>query len=171
MRNCIFFLADYIQSHFLLTFGRLDIILIFFNSCKIRISVFYMREHIELVDILQNRVEMGIVYFFWQILFREILLLTLGCLDNIYIFFDSRKFRILVFYVREHIELVYIFQNRIEKVIVHFFWQIIFRAILLSTVGCLDNIEILFDSCKIKISVFSLSEHTELVYILQNRVE
>ena len=36
----------------------------FFDSFKIRISVFYMREHIELVYILQNRVEIGIVYFF-----------------------------------------------------------------------------------------------------------
>ena len=51
-----------------------------------------MREHTELVYILQNRVELGIVYFFLQILFRAILLLPLGYLDNIYIFFYSRMF-------------------------------------------------------------------------------
>ena len=57
IRHCIFFLTDYIQSHFLLTLGRLDIIKIFFGPRKIRISVFYIREHTELVYILQNRVE------------------------------------------------------------------------------------------------------------------
>ena len=60
----MFFLTDYIQSHFLLTLGHLDIIEIFFDSRKIRISVFYKKENIELVYILQKRVEMGIVYFF-----------------------------------------------------------------------------------------------------------
>ena len=79
-----------------------------------------MREHIELVYILQNRVEKGIVYFFGKILFRATLLLTLGCLDNISIFFNSRKFRISLFHMREHIELVYILQNRVEKGIVDF---------------------------------------------------
>ena len=73
-----------------------------------------MREHIELVYILQNRVEKGIVYFLWQIIFSAILLLTLGCLDNIYIFFYLLKYRISVFYMREHTELVYIPQNRVE---------------------------------------------------------
>ena len=68
-----------------------------------------------MVYILQIRVEKGIGYFFWRIIFREILLLTLGCLDNIEIFSNSRKFRILVFYMREHIEIVYILQNWVEK--------------------------------------------------------
>ena len=58
------FLTGYIQSRFLLTLGRLDNIEIIFDSRKIRISVLYMREHIELVYILQNRVEKNIVYFF-----------------------------------------------------------------------------------------------------------
>ena len=79
-----------------------------------------MREHIELVYILQNRVEKGIVYFLCQILFREILLFTVGDLDDIYIFFDLRILRISVFYNREHIELAYILQNRVEKGIVYF---------------------------------------------------
>ena len=79
----MFFLTDYIQNHFLLTFDSLIIILIFFDSRKIRISVFYLREHIEFVYILQNRVEKGIVYIFRQIIFRANLLLTLGSLDNI----------------------------------------------------------------------------------------
>ena len=121
--------------------------------------------------ILQNRVEKGIVYFILQIIFRAILILTLGCLDNILIYFDSRKIRILVFYNREHIELVYILQNRVEKGFVYFILQIIFRAILIFTLGCLDNVLIYFDSCKFRISVFYMREHTELVYILQNRVE
>ena len=55
----------------------------FLNSGKIRISVFFIREHVELVYVLQNRVESGIVYFLGQIIFRAILILTLGCLDNI----------------------------------------------------------------------------------------
>ena len=100
------FLTDYIQSHFLLTLESLDIIQIFFYSRKIRILVFYMREHIELVYILQNKVEKAIVYFFGQIIFRAILLLTLGCLDKIQIFFNSRKYTISIFYMREHMELV-----------------------------------------------------------------
>ena len=134
------FLTHYIQSHFILTLERLDIILIFFDSPKIRILVFYMRELIELVYILQNRVKKGIVYFLLQIIFRAILLLTLGGLDNNLVFFDSSRIRISVFYMTKHIELVYILQNRVEKGTVYFFWQIIFRAILLLTLGCLDNI-------------------------------
>ena len=61
--HCLFFLTDYIESHFLLTLGVLDIIYIFFDSRKFRISVFYMREYIELVYILQNRVENALYIF------------------------------------------------------------------------------------------------------------
>ena len=89
----------------------------------------------ELVYILQNRVEKGIEYFLEQIFFRAILLLTLWYTDNIYIFFHSRQFRILIFYMREHIDLVYILQKSVEKGIVYFFIQIIIRAILLSAFG------------------------------------
>ena len=140
LRHCIFPLTDYIQSHFLLNLGRLDIIYIFIDSRKIWISVFYKRECIELVYILHKRLELGIVYIFWQIMFREILFLTLGCLDNIYIFFDSLKYTISLFYMREHMELVYILQKRVVKGIVYFLWQILFRAILLLTLRCLYNI-------------------------------
>ena len=49
---------------FSFNFGMHRYYLDFFDSRKIRISVFYIREHIELVYILQNRVEKGIVYFF-----------------------------------------------------------------------------------------------------------
>ena len=73
-----------------------------------------MGEHTELVYIVQNKVEMGIVYFFLQIILRANLLLTLGWLDNIKNFFDSLKERISVFYMREHMELVYTLQNRVE---------------------------------------------------------
>ena len=94
-----------------------------------------MRELIDMVYILQNSVEKGIVYFFEQIFFRTILPLTLCYIDNIYIFFYPRKFRILIFYVREHIDLVYILQKSVEKGIVYFFIQIIITAILLSAFG------------------------------------
>ena len=130
-----------------------------------------MREHIEFVYILQNRVEKGIVYFLWQIIFKAIFLLTLWYLYNVYIFFYSSKIRISVFYMREHIELVYILQNRVEKGIVYFLWHIKLRTISLLTLECLDNIYIFFYSRKIRTSVFYMREHIELVYILQNRVE
>ena len=94
-----------------------------------------MRELIDMVYILQNRVEKGIEYFLEQIFFRAILLLTLWYIDNIYIFFHPRQFRILIFYMREHIDLVYILQKNVENGIVYFFIQIIIRAILLSAFG------------------------------------
>ena len=129
--------------------------------------MFYMRDHIDLVYILQNRVEKSIVYFLWQIIFRAILVLTLECLDNIKLFLDSCKFRISVFYMREHIELVYIFQNRVEKIIVYFFWQSNFAF----NIGVPRQYLDFFDSGKIRISVFYMRQHIELVYILQNGVE
>ena len=70
IRHCIFLLTDYIQSHFLLSLGRLDIIYIFFDSRKIRISLFYIREHSELVYILQNRVKRAL-YIFSNRLYSE----------------------------------------------------------------------------------------------------
>ena len=130
-----------------------------------------MREPIVLVYILQNRVEKGIVYFFSQSMFRAILLFTFGCLDNISISFDSRKIRISVFYMTEHIELFYILQNGVEKNIVYIFCQTIFRAILLLTLDCLGSIQNVFNSHKIRISLFYMRENIELVYILQNRVQ
>ena len=55
--HCIFFLTDYIQSNFVFNIGVPRLYLDFFDSGKIRISVFYMREQVELVYILKNRVE------------------------------------------------------------------------------------------------------------------
>ena len=81
--HCIFLLTDYIQSNFVFNIGVPRQYLYFFDSGRIRIFVFYMKDHVELVYILQNRVEKGIVNFFSQIIYRAILLLTLGCLDNI----------------------------------------------------------------------------------------
>ena len=63
------------SERFSFNFGPPRYYLDFFDLGKIRISVFYIREHIEFVCILENRVEKGIVYFFWQIIFRAILLL------------------------------------------------------------------------------------------------
>ena len=57
-------MTDYIQSNFAFNNGVRRKYLNIFDSSKIRISVFYMREHIELVYILQYRVEKCIVYFF-----------------------------------------------------------------------------------------------------------
>ena len=62
--HCIFSVTDYIQSILLSTMGCLNNIYIFIDFRKIRISVFYMREHTELMYILQNRVEYDIAYFF-----------------------------------------------------------------------------------------------------------
>ena len=55
--HCIFFLSDYIQSKFACNIGVPREYLDFFDSGKIRISVVYMREHTELLYILQNRVK------------------------------------------------------------------------------------------------------------------
>ena len=52
--HCIFFLTDYIQSNFVFNICVPRYYFDFFNSRKIRISVFYMREHTELVYILQK---------------------------------------------------------------------------------------------------------------------
>ena len=76
-------MTDYIQINIVSKTGVPRQYIDFFDSGKIRISVFYMREHTELVYLLQNRVEKGDVYIFGQIIFRAILLLTLACLDII----------------------------------------------------------------------------------------
>ena len=55
--HCIFYITDYIQSNFVFNIGVPRSYLDFLDSGKIWISVFYMREHRELVYILQNRVE------------------------------------------------------------------------------------------------------------------
>ena len=47
--HCIFFMTDYIQSNFVFNIGVPREYLDFFDSGKIRICVFYMREHMELV--------------------------------------------------------------------------------------------------------------------------
>ena len=75
----------------------------------------------ELAYIVQNTVDWGIVYFFLTDYIQSNFFLTLGCLDNIHIFFDSRKIRLSVIYLTEHMEFVYILQNRVEEGIVHIF--------------------------------------------------
>ena len=72
-----------------------------------------MREHIELVYIIQNKVEKGIVYFLTDYINRNFAF-NIG-VPRLYLdFFDSIKYRISVFYIREHMELVYILQNTVE---------------------------------------------------------
>ena len=62
--HCIFLLTDCIQNNSAFDIVVPRLYLDFFDSLKYGISVFYIREHMELVYILQNRVEKGIVYFF-----------------------------------------------------------------------------------------------------------
>ena len=62
--HCMCFITEYIQSHFPLTFGHLDIIYNIFDWRKVRIPVFNKREHMVLEYILEERVEKGIGYFF-----------------------------------------------------------------------------------------------------------
>ena len=57
MGHCIFSLTEYIQSNFVFKIGVPTQYLDFDDLGKIRISVFNMREHTELVYIHQNRVE------------------------------------------------------------------------------------------------------------------
>ena len=56
-------MKGYIQIYFVFNIGVPRLYLDIFDLGKIRISVFYMREHIELVHKLKNTVEKGIVYF------------------------------------------------------------------------------------------------------------
>ena len=72
--------------------------------------------------------------------------------------------------MREHIELVYILQNRVEKGILHFSERL-YSEQFACNIG-VPKLYLYFPySCKIRISVFYIREHTELVYILQNRVK
>ena len=50
--HCIFFLTDYINSNFVFNIVVPRQYLDFFDFGKIRISVFYMRDHTELVYVL-----------------------------------------------------------------------------------------------------------------------
>ena len=51
--HCIFFLTNYIQSNVVFNIGVPRQYLDIFDSGRIRISVIYIREHIELVCMLQ----------------------------------------------------------------------------------------------------------------------
>ena len=73
-----------------------------------------MREHIELVFIHQNIVEKGIVNFFFTDYIQSNFAFNVGVPILYLVYFYSRKIRISVFYMREHTELVYILQNRVE---------------------------------------------------------
>ena len=63
MQLCIFSDRLYLDKFCYLHWGAQIIFRFIFDSLKYRISVFYMREPMELVYILQNKVELGIVYF------------------------------------------------------------------------------------------------------------
>ena len=53
----MFFLTDVMQSNFVFNINVPIKYLDFFDASKIRISVFYMREHVEFVYILQKKVD------------------------------------------------------------------------------------------------------------------
>ena len=57
-------MTDYIQNNFVFNIGVPRLNLDFFDLGKIRISGFYLGALTELVYILQNKVDKGIVYFF-----------------------------------------------------------------------------------------------------------
>ena len=73
--------------------------------------------------------------------------------------------------MRDHIELVYILQNRVEKGIVYFFLTYYIQSNFSFDIRVPRQYLYLFDSGRIRISVFYMREHTELVYVLQKRVE
>ena len=75
----------------------------------------------ELMYIFQNRVEKGIVYFFLTDYIQRNFVFNIDIPRYYLDFFDSRKIRISVFYMREHTEFVYILQYRVEKGIVYCF--------------------------------------------------
>ena len=138
IRHCMFVLTDYIHIHFLLTLILLDIINIFSIHVKLEFRYFTWESLLSIVYTAKQSRKGRCIFFltdYIQILF----FLTLGCLDNS-IYLNSRKIRISVFYMRKHIELLYILQNKVENDILYFFWQIIFRAILFLTLACRDNI-------------------------------
>ena len=73
-----------------------------------------MREHIELVYIIKNKVEKEIVYFFLTDYINRNFAFNIGVPRLNLDFFNSIKYRISVFYIREHMELVYMLQNRVK---------------------------------------------------------
>ena len=96
-------------------------------------------------------------------------LLTLGHQDIFYIFFDILQYRSSVFYKTERIELAYILQNRVEKGIVYFLWQIILRAILFLTLGFLDYIYIF--SIRVKFEFWCLTWESILSWCIYSKTE
>ena len=91
-----------------------------FDTFKIRISLFYMRENTELVYILQNSLNKALNIFSNRV-YSEPFSFDFGAPRYYLDFFDLFKIRILVYYMRETIELVYILQNRVEKCIKYSF--------------------------------------------------
>ena len=75
--------------------------------------------HTDLVYVLQNKVELAL-YIFSDRLHSEQFFFYIRVPRKYLYFFDSRKTTISVFYMREHTELVYILQNRVEKGTVYF---------------------------------------------------
>ena len=73
-----------------------------------------MRERIELVYILQKRVEYGIVYFYLTDDIQSNFSFNIEVPRQYLDFFDSGRIRISVYYMREHTEFVYILQKRVE---------------------------------------------------------
>ena len=68
----------------------------------------------ELVYILQKRVEYGILYFFLTDYIQSNFVFSIGVPRKYLDIVDLGKIRISVFYLRDHTELVYILQNSVE---------------------------------------------------------
>ena len=114
-----FFLTDYIQSNFVFNIQVPRQYVYFFDQGRIRISVFYMREHMELCIYSKTKQNKALYSFSYRV-YSEPFLLIVGVPRYYLDSFRFPKIRISIFYIREHIELLYILQNRVEQGIVFF---------------------------------------------------
>ena len=113
-RHCIFFQTDYIQRHFLLTLGRLEIIQIFSIHVNLEFR-YFTGESILSWFIFPKTEQNKALYTFSNRIYPEPFSFNFEVPRYYLDFFNSRKFKISVFYMREHIELVYILHNRVAK--------------------------------------------------------
>ena len=100
-------MTDYIQSILVFNIGVPRQYLDFFNMSKIRISLFYMRENMELVY-TQKRRRNGHCIFFLKDYIQSSFVFNIGVPRKYLDFCNSSKIRISLFYMREHMELVYV---------------------------------------------------------------
>ena len=120
---------------------------------------------------IQSKTEQNkALYIFSNRLYSEPFSLNFGAPIYYLEFLDSGKIYILLFYMRDHTELVYILQNRVEQCIVYFFLTDYIQRNFVFNIGLSKQYLDFFNSGKIKIFLFDMTEDTELMYIQQNRV-